>query len=123
RRCRGLLAGDPAVLLEAVAAHRAGPRPYLLAAACEDAGMALGRTASAGDGVPLLDEALETYERLAATWDVARVRSGQRALGLPHSRRPPNRVRFGWDSLTPTELEVVSLVAEGLTNRQIAERL
>ena len=123
RRCRGLLTADPAVLLEAVAAHRPGPRPYLLAAACEDAGMALGRTASAGDAVPLLDEAVETYERLAATWDVARVRSAQRALGLPHPRHQPRRVRFGWDSLTPTELKVVNLVAEGLTNRQIAERL
>ena len=30
-------------LLAAVAAHRGGPRPYLLAAACEDAGVALGR--------------------------------------------------------------------------------
>jgi DNA-binding CsgD family transcriptional regulator len=123
RRCRGLLTGDPAVLLEAVAFHRAGPRPYLLAAACEDAGMALGRAAGAGDAGPLLDEAVETYERLAATWDVRRVRSGQRALGLPHPRHPPRRVRFGWDSLTPTELKVVGLVAEGLTNRQIAERL
>ena len=29
----------------------------------------------------------------------------------------------GWASLTPTELQVVDLVAEGLTNPQIAERL
>jgi DNA-binding NarL/FixJ family response regulator len=29
----------------------------------------------------------------------------------------------GWDSLTPTEVAVVDLVAEGLTNPQIAERL
>ena len=43
-RCRGLLANDPDVLLEAVAAHRGGPRPYQLAAACEDAGIALGHS-------------------------------------------------------------------------------
>ena len=29
----------------------------------------------------------------------------------------------GWPSLSPTELEVVGCVAEGLTNPQIAERL
>ena len=34
-------------------------------------------------------------------------------------RRPPS----GWASLTPTEIRVVALVAEGLTNPQIAERM
>jgi DNA-binding CsgD family transcriptional regulator len=33
-------------------------------------------------------------------------------------RRP-----FGWDSLTETEASVTDLVARGLTNRQVAERL
>ena len=33
------------------------------------------------------------------------------------------RPTFGWDSLTPTELAVTELVADGLTNPQIAERL
>ena len=35
----------------------------------------------------------------------------------------PRRARFGWESLTPTELKVVELVVTGLTNREIAERL
>jgi predicted ATPase/DNA-binding CsgD family transcriptional regulator len=34
-------------------------------------------------------------------------------------KRPPS----GWESLTPTETRVVELVAEGLTNPQIAERM
>jgi DNA-binding CsgD family transcriptional regulator len=33
------------------------------------------------------------------------------------------RRSHGWDSLTPSELQVVELVAEGLTNPQIGERL
>lgn len=33
------------------------------------------------------------------------------------------RPRYGWASLTPTEDQVVALVAQGLTNPQIAERL
>jgi DNA-binding CsgD family transcriptional regulator len=33
------------------------------------------------------------------------------------------RPSAGWASLTPTEIEVVRLVAEGLTNPQIGERL
>jgi DNA-binding CsgD family transcriptional regulator len=34
-------------------------------------------------------------------------------------RRPPG----GWESLTPTEVKVAELVAEGLTNPQVAERM
>ena len=33
------------------------------------------------------------------------------------------RPRHGWESLTPTELQVAELVAEGQTNPQIAQRL
>lgn len=36
---------------------------------------------------------------------------------------PRSRPRTGWASLTPTELKVVELVAEGLTNPQIGERM
>jgi DNA-binding CsgD family transcriptional regulator len=35
-------------------------------------------------------------------------------------RKRPSR---GWESLTPTELQVVQLVAEGLSNPQIGERM
>ncbi|MDQ4134465.1 MAG: LuxR C-terminal-related transcriptional regulator [Actinomycetota bacterium] len=38
-----------------------------------------------------------------------------------HGRR--DSVRSGWDAITPTEREVVALVAEGLTNREAAARL
>lgn len=36
---------------------------------------------------------------------------------------PCARPTFGWESLTEAELRVVGLTAEGLTNREIAERL
>jgi DNA-binding NarL/FixJ family response regulator len=39
------------------------------------------------------------------------------------SRGTRKRPKHGWASLTPTELEVVALVAQGLTNPQIAEQL
>ena len=39
------------------------------------------------------------------------------------ARGERKRPSHGWASLTPTELQVVSLVAEGLTNPQIAQRL
>jgi DNA-binding CsgD family transcriptional regulator len=52
------------------------------------------------------------------------------ALDLTHAvayarraRGERTRPRHGWASLTPTEQHVVELVAEGLTNPEIAERL
>ena len=39
------------------------------------------------------------------------------------ARGPRTRPPGGWNSLTPTEARVVELVAEGLTNPQIAERM
>jgi DNA-binding CsgD family transcriptional regulator len=39
------------------------------------------------------------------------------------ARGARNRPEFGWQSLTPTELTVADLVADGLSNPQIGERL
>ncbi|MGH2827369.1 MAG: response regulator transcription factor [Actinomycetota bacterium] len=45
------------------------------------------------------------------------------AATIENSDRRCQRPSFGWDSLTEAELRVVGLTAEGLTNREIAERL
>jgi DNA-binding CsgD family transcriptional regulator len=49
--------------------------------------------------------------------------SPDREADSPRRTPAPRRRTFGWDSLTETELSVTELVAEGLTNRQIAKRL
>ena len=123
-RCRGLLEHDAEVLLQATAAYRTGPRPLERALACEDAAWALGRVGKLGEARPLFDEALGLYERLGASWDLARATARLRALGVrPGRRGPRKRPRSGWDSLTATELMVVRLVAEGLSNPEIADRM
>ncbi|MGH9148903.1 MAG: response regulator transcription factor, partial [Acidimicrobiales bacterium] len=43
--------------------------------------------------------------------------------GVRHRRGRTRPLGAGWASLTPTELRVARLAAEGLTNRQIGERL
>jgi len=46
---------------------------------------------------------------------------GAAGSGRPHAR--DSHPTFGWESLTDTERSVIDLVADGLTNRQAAERL
>ena len=55
-------------------------------------------------------------EGASLTWQEA-VSYAQRMRG--ERRRPTH----GWDSLTPTEHDIVAHVTEGLTNPQIAERM
>ena len=120
-RCRAMLEGDAALAMKAVEAYRRGPRVLDRALACEDAA---ALAASTADATPLLDEALAIYDALAARRGVARVESALRVRGV-RRRRPTPRTRatVGWEALTKTELEVVRLAAQGLTNRQIGERL
>ncbi len=123
-RCRGLAEEDPEVLLAAVRAYERGPRPLELALACEDAGTAFARQRNVDRGRPLLDQAITIYARLDAARDLARAEATLRAAGIRRgSRGARKRPRVGWQSLTPTERTVAGLVAEGLSNPQIGERL
>lgn len=123
-RCQGLVRGDVDLLLAAVTAYRSCPRPLELAAGCEDAGAALATASRTDEGLPLLEEALEQYERIGAARDAARVRSVLRQHGVRRSGpRRVARATVGWESLTDTERRVVDLVAQRLSNPEVAERL
>ena len=123
-RCRGLLDDDAGALRAAVDAFAAGARPLELALTAEEAGAALARRGLPGQARQLLDRATEIYERLGAARDLARAEAVLRGAGIRRGRRGSRgRPQFGWDSLTPTERTVASLVAEGLSNPQIGDRL
>jgi DNA-binding CsgD family transcriptional regulator/tetratricopeptide (TPR) repeat protein len=123
-RCRGLVDNDPDRLLEAVELARRGPRLLDHAGACEDAAAVLVSAGRSGEAKALLLEALQLYESAGASAWAARAGASLRRLGVRRgvreARRRPNR---GWASLTTTEISVSRLVAEGLTNRDVARRL
>jgi predicted ATPase/DNA-binding CsgD family transcriptional regulator len=61
------------------------------------------------------------YERC---WDEGSALSTEEAAALAHrGRSRPPRPPSGWASVTPAEMRVVQLVAEGLSNPEIGERL
>jgi DNA-binding CsgD family transcriptional regulator len=118
---RGLADSDPCVVQEAADLHRhVGAR----AAAWEDAGVLRLGSGDRSAGRDLLERAVAAYQQCGAERDAARVRSRLRAIGVRwrHGRRADRPVS-GWGSLTDTERAVAALVAEGLTNAEVAERM
>jgi DNA-binding CsgD family transcriptional regulator len=119
---RGLLEPSQADLAEAVRLFERTPRQLELAAAIEDSGTALIAT-DRDSAVRTLGRSLALYTELGATWDARRVRSRLRDLGVRRRLVSAEPETHGWTALTPSELSVARLVADGLTNREVAERL
>jgi DNA-binding CsgD family transcriptional regulator len=119
---RGLLDVDPDELQKAVALFERTPRRLELAGALEDLGEALIAT-DRESAVDVLGRSLALHTEIGAIWDAGRVRGRLRELGVRRRLATPEPAADGWDALTPSELSVVRLVAEGLTNREAADRL
>jgi DNA-binding CsgD family transcriptional regulator len=118
----GLLHHDPRALRHAAAAHT---DPWARASATEDLGVLLCE--EGGDrrqAIQRFDEALAGYLATEAARDAARVRGRLRRLGerRRHWKRS-DRPTTGWASLTGTERRISEFVAQGLTNRRIAEQM
>ncbi len=121
---RGLADQDPELLAQAAAAFRSGGSPYDLAAANEGTATASTTRGDIPAARPLFEEALQTYERIGARRDVGRALAAMRAAGIRRGSRAARRQALkGWAALTAMESDVVRLTVEGLTNRQIGERL
>jgi DNA-binding CsgD family transcriptional regulator len=122
--CRGLLDRDAGLLLQAADRYREASRPLQGAQALEAAaGVFLDRDERAPARTAFTG-ALDLYTALGAARDVARLQARFRAHGIRRAPRVKHRkARRGWDSLTPTEVKITQMVAQGLSNPQIAAKL
>jgi DNA-binding CsgD family transcriptional regulator/tetratricopeptide (TPR) repeat protein len=120
---RGLLDADVTLLAQACLLFETSPRPMAFASALEDLGVAQLRTGALAEGVDTLGRALVRYSEAGATWDAGRVRGRLRSNGVRRRLVTSTRPDTGWAALTASELAVVRLIAQGLTNRETAERL
>jgi DNA-binding NarL/FixJ family response regulator len=119
-----ILAGDVAALLKAADAYAAAGRPLLEAQAREHAAEALAVAGHGPEARLQLDAAQDRYAALNASWDASRANARLRAHGIRrgvHGER--RRPKAGWAALTDTEQTVAALLAEGLSNPDIAGRM
>lgn len=122
--CSAAAENDIDLYVKAVEVYRRSPRRFDHAYGAEQAATALAHSGRVEDATPYFTEAMDLYTQTGASREQARLAAVMRTHGLRRGARGPRRrPASGWDSLTPSEVEVVRLVAEGLSNPAIAQRL
>jgi DNA-binding CsgD family transcriptional regulator len=121
-RVAGLVQGGTSgleMLAESVASLRDSPALLELAHSLTELGAGLRRAGQRADARKPLAEALDLAARCGARSLAARARDELNAAGA----RPRREWRTGVEALTPSELRIVRLAAEGRTNREIAQEM
>ncbi len=124
RWCDGLARDEPSLIGTAATELARLGRVTDSARAQHDAAVSFARCGQIDAARRSANTAFQVYERLEAEQWRQQLIAALRAHGLRmRPRRGSTRADSGWSSLTPTEQRVVGLVAEGLTNTEIGERL
>ncbi|MEC3951924.1 AAA family ATPase [Nocardia sp. CDC153] len=125
-RCRALLDDDNAEdhYTSALRIHDREARPTEFARTALLYGEWLRRARRKAEARSHLQEALEIFERLDLLPWAQRARHELAAAGAAHTpETTPERTRSAATGLTPQELQIVRLAAQGLSNRDIAAQL
>ncbi|MFE3255234.1 AAA family ATPase [Nocardia sp. NPDC059229] len=122
-RCRALLDDENAedLYAKALELHDREARPIEFARTALLYGEWLRRARRKAEARTRLHEALEVFERLELDPWARRARHELTAAGAPDSDPGPSRSTV--TGLTPQELQIVRLAAQGLSNRDIAAQL
>ncbi|MEV4543209.1 helix-turn-helix transcriptional regulator [Micromonospora echinaurantiaca] len=115
-RCRGLVESSEDAFAEALRLHT---NPFEAARTALLLGERLRRAQRPGEARAHLRMAWETFERAGARPWARRAQGELRAAGESGQAPPPAVL----DALTPQELRIAGLVADGLSSKQIAAQL
>jgi DNA-binding CsgD family transcriptional regulator len=122
--CRGQLHDDVAVLRAAAEAYQRHGWTIGHAAVLEEVAVRLASGRDIHAARAALTEAARIYADLGATWDLRRADARLRVHGVRRGPRGRDRRQAsGWAALTPTELRVAELVAQGRSNPDIGAEL
>jgi DNA-binding CsgD family transcriptional regulator len=123
-RARGILAGpgEAEAHFDKALSDPAGDQwPFERAQLRLDYAEWLRRCRRINDAKPVLTQALETFRRLGARSWTQRTQAELRASGVTVTAAPGDCDAL--EALTPQQRQIVRLASEGLTNREIADRL
>jgi DNA-binding CsgD family transcriptional regulator len=123
-RARGILAGpdEAEPHFDKALADPAGDQwPFERAQLRLDYAEWLRRRRQINDAKPVLTQALETFRRLGARSWAQRAQAELRACGVAVTGAPGDRDALA--ELTPQQRQIVRLASDGLTNREIGDRL
>ncbi|MDI1463201.1 AAA family ATPase [Catellatospora sp. KI3] len=124
RLCRALTEDDVASMLAAAESYAQAGWRLWEGYAYENAGVLLARAGQAGPARQQVDRALAIYERLDAEWDAGRAGARLREAGVRRGvKGRRGRPRHGWAALTETERRVALMVAEGMSNPEVAAQM
>jgi DNA-binding NarL/FixJ family response regulator len=111
--------GDATKLFEKALASAAGHSSFAMARLRLAFGAWLRRARRVKEARPQLQAAMEAFDALSTLPWCERARQELRAAGASIERRVPERQ----EALTPQELQIALMAAEGLTNREIGQKL
>ena len=124
RACRAMVESDADALLAVAHDHvRFG---WVLHAAFdyEQAAVLLAKADDVKRARSALNDAVHLYMTAGAAWLVSRADSRLREYGIRRGPRSVHRrATSGWEALTPSELRIAELVAQGRSNPDIAAEL
>jgi DNA-binding NarL/FixJ family response regulator len=122
--CRGLMTGDPGPVLAAAEYFAAAGRLLDYGFALEDAAVLAARRGDLAAARRALAGAVSAYQALGARWDIRRASARLRTFGVRRRQAASSdRPVSGWSALTPSEVKVAGLVADGRSNPDIAAEL
>jgi DNA-binding SARP family transcriptional activator/tetratricopeptide (TPR) repeat protein/DNA-binding CsgD family transcriptional regulator len=121
--CQGLIENQPHLLLLVADRFATTGRVLERAFVLEDAAVALAARGWRTPARDAFDEAVLTYTEIGAAWDVRRAESRLAPHGIRRDRHVESVARPATEHLSPSELRIAELVAEGWPVSDIAARM
>jgi DNA-binding CsgD family transcriptional regulator len=121
KHCRAMFEADAAGLEETTDLYLRINRIVPAAGACGEAAIAYARNGDLASARRCYARANDLYQALGADFDQRRLAETLRPYGVRRNviRRPDH----GWEALTDTERRIAALVADGMSNPEIADSL